>query len=335
MGQDDEEADSSPAEEADGSPAAPAEVATPTEEAAPAEPAVNPATLTWEETWDKGFALYREGRYDEAIPFLERALELEPKDPTVRAYLAECYRRTGDDERAAGFSATADDSGADCDGDCDGECDGDGDCDCDGECDCDCDDECDEDCDCDENCDCDGDCDEDCDCDCDCDCDEDCDDEDEDEENCDGGSCSMGSSSTRAHRRLGAGVTLGSNARSVGLYMEILPVRFLAVEAGLGLGNLHTNFWWLQAAILPIDSPISPAVGIGLLGNGGLNFRANPVPWNDAEYHLNRVTPYVHVGAVLVTRRGFTLGFDFNGIITFDPSLPLVPWAGVKVGLML
>lgn len=251
------------------------------EPALPDEPAAEEtaATLGWEEAWDGGFALYREGRYAEAIPYLERALALEAADPTVRAYLAECFRRTGDLESAAALTTTeptaapalpeageASTAAANHD-------------------------------------------------------------------TPQGGPFTQ---SAREGRHFGLGVTLAGNALSVGFYVEVEPIPYLDFQAGLGLGDLHTLFWWVQGAVLPLDMPISPSIGVGLLGTMGLDFHIEAyMPRGTVEYYMNRVNPYVHVGVVLVTRPGFTGAFELNGIFTGDPTFPIAPWIGVRLGFLI
>jgi len=283
MAQEEASAEETPAEEAPAEEApaddAPAEEA-PAEEAAETAPAPDdPAALGWEAAWDGGFALYREGRYAEAIPFLERALSIEAADPTVRAYLAECYRRTGDFERAATLTAHApvaepaaeQPAGAPA-------------------------------------------------------------------ETAESDPIARGplGEPVRAGRHFGLGVTLAGNALSVGFYVEVEPIPYLDFQAGLGLGDLHTLFWWVQGAVLPLDMPISPSVGVGLLGTMGLDFHIEAyMPRGTVEYYMNRVNPYVHVGAVLVTRPGFSAAFELNGIFTGDPTFPIAPWVGVRFGFLI
>jgi hypothetical protein len=282
---------------AEAAPAA-AEEAPAAAEEAPAEEALpDVSALSWEEAWDGGFALYRAGQYAKATAYLERALELEPADPTVRAYLADCYSRTGDAARAAELSQPLTEP------------------------------------------------------------------EPEPEmapaqavpaeeqpaaadtawpsrsyrrpHHDPPGSGPM-AQSVRKGKHFGMGLTLGGNALSAGVYFEGLPVRFLAVEGGLGLGDVHTFFWWLQAAVLPLDMPLSPAVGVGVLGTMGLDFHYQSSSHRgNLEYYMNRVNPYIHAGVVLVTRPGFTAAFDINGVITGDPSFPLAPWVGLRLGFLL
>ena len=243
-------------------------------------PAVDPTSaLSWEAAWDGGFALYREGRYAEAIPYLERALALEAADPTVRAYLAECYRRTGDLANAAALTDQAPAA------------------------------------------------------------------EPEPTAGSEASATSAGpveqrkgpfTQPVRAGRHFGLGVTLAGNALSVGFYVEVEPIPYLDFQAGLGLGDLHTLFWWVQGAVLPLDMPISPSIGVGMLGTMGLDFHIEAyMPRGVVEYYMNRVNPYVHVGVVLVTRPGFTGAFELNGIFTGDPTFPIAPWIGVRLGFLI
>lgn len=292
-----EEGESAQEDPAEAAPAAVEEAAEAPTEAAPAEEgAVDVSGLSWEEAWDGGFALYRAGQYTKATAYLERALELEPADPTVRAYLADCYNRTGDAARAAELSqplavtetveeapsevastgeqpATADTSWPS---------------------------------------------------------------RSYRRPHHDPPGSGPMAQSVRQGKRFGMGLTLGGNALSAGVYFEGLPVRFLAVEGGLGLGDVHTFFWWLQAAVLPLDMPLSPSVGVGVLGTMGLDFHYQSSTYHGGlEYYLNRVNPYIHAGLVLVTRPGFTAAFDLNGVFTGDPSFPLAPWVGLRLGFLL
>ncbi len=270
--------------------------AAPAQAAPDAEALPDVSSLSWEEAWDGGFALYRAGQYAEATAYLERALELESADPTVRAYLADCYSRTGDAARAAELSeplereplATTEPETV----------------------------------------------------------------EPTEEQPAAAdtawpsrsyhrphhdppGSVPM-ARSVRKDKRFGMGLTLGGNALSAGVYFEGLPVRYLAVEGGLGLGDVHTFFWWLQAAVLPLDMPLSPAVGVGVLGTMGLDFHYQSSSYRGSlEYYMNRVNPYIHAGVVLVTRPGFTAAFDINGVFTGDPSFPFAPWVGLRLGFLL
>lgn len=47
-----------------------------------------------------GWALYRLGRYNEAVPLLERAAMLQPHDPTINDHLGDAYWRVGRKEEA-------------------------------------------------------------------------------------------------------------------------------------------------------------------------------------------------------------------------------------------
>ena len=247
------------------------------------EPAADDVgSLGWEQAWDAGFALYREGNYGAAIPYLERALEAEPNDPTVRAYVSECYRRTGDAARAQEHAAMATQAR-----------------------------------------------------------------ERETEEE------TVAVEVTDYHREerepyqtpflqprrqgrhFGIGMALGGNALSVGMYVHYEPIPYVDLQGGLGLGDVHTFFWWFQASVLPLDIPISPSVGAGVLGTMGLDFHYRAyVPRGAVDYYMNRLSPYVHVGVLLVTRLGFTAAFDLNGVFTGDPSFPMAPWMGVRLGFM-
>lgn len=278
-------------EEAPGAPV-PDEAAEATAEEAPAAPdGPDTAALTWEQAWDGGFALYRAGHYADAIEYLERALELEPNDPTVRAYLADCYSRTGDEARAAELSAatqapdTVEASSSD--------------------------------------------------------------------EPAEHGNAAAYAPSHRRHhgqghgqaalrtvrkgRHFGFGLAIAGNALSAGMYFEGLPVQYLSIQGGLGLGDVHTFFWWVQASVLPLDLPLTPSVGMGVLGTMGLDFhyQRSTLRGDSIDYYLNRVNPYVHVGLVLVTFSGFTASFDINGVFTGDPGFPLAPWIGVRLGLLI
>jgi len=290
-----EEGEGAPAEE----PAATdEEVPAPAEEPAGEEPAAaeeapggpDTAALTWEQAWDGGFALYRAGHYADAIGYLERALELEPNDPTVRAYLADCYTRTGDEARAAELSAAAQG--------------------------------------------------------------EETVEASSSDEQVEHGAAAYAPShprpdssghgdsvmrSVRKGRHFGFGMTIAGNALSAGMYFEGLPLPFLAVQGGLGLGDVHTFFWWLQAAVLPLDLPLTPSVGFGVLGTMGLDFhyQRSTLRGQSIDYYLNRVNPYVHVGLVLVTFSGFTASFDLNGVFTGDPGFPLAPWVGIRLGFLI
>jgi len=127
-----------------------------------------------------------------------------------------------------------------------------------------------------------------------------------------------------------------NNTMSLGMYVEVLPIHFLAVQGGIGLDDVHTRFWWAQVAALPINGPFSPAIGIGVSGNFGLDYRHRD--WllpGVADYYLARINPYAHVGLVLVTRVGFTAAFEINAVITGDPTFPVAPRAGFRLGLLL
>jgi len=281
--------DEAPEETTEEAPPAPAAEGEPAADSAE-EPTAEPATeqveeptadeglsLSWEEAWDGGFALYREGRYAEAIPFLERALSLEAADPTVRAYLAECYRRTGDLEQAAELTTAAAETAAATDAETTGEA--------------------------------------------------------AVPERRPKGPFTQ---PVRAGRHFGLGVTLAGNALSVGFYVEVEPIPYLDFQGGLGLGDLHTLFWWVQGAVLPLDMAISPSVGVGVLGTMGLDFHVEAyMPRGMVDYYMNRVNPYVHVGVVLVTRPGFSGAFELNGIFTGDPTFPIAPWVGVRFGFLI
>jgi len=277
-----EEASEAPAEEAPADPA-------PVDETAGFSPG-DAGSMSWEQAWDSGFALYREGRHAQAIPYLERALSIEGDDPTVRAYLAECYRRTGDEARAAELlpqrPVAADDD--DDDDDDDGDDDGDDD-----------------------------------------------DDDDAAEEEDHDHFRQQVLRSTRRGKHIGFGVTLLNNATSLGLYVEILPVHFLSVQGGIGAGDLHTRFWWAQVAAIPIDGPLSPTVGLGVAGNFGLDYHYGDSLYPGfGDYYLARINPFAHAGVVLVTRFGFTGAFEFSAIVTGDPTFPVAPRAGFRLGLL-
>ncbi len=252
---------------------------------------VDVSTLTWEKAWDSGFAMYREGRFDEAVPYLRRALDLEPDDPTVRAYLGECYRQVGDEAAATALreveveaevevvveqtEVETDDEeaehhehggGGGCGGDEKGAC----------------------------------------------------------------GSCCGG---PRSGKHLALGLTLAGNALSLGMHVDVYPVPFLSVEAGIGLGDTHTYFWWGHVAAVPLNKTLSPSVGVGALGTIGLDFHYQAfLPGGDVDYYLNQVNPYVHLGVVVMSKMGFTGAFDLNLVITGDPNRPVFPWPGFRLG---
>ena len=253
---------------------------------------VNVDELSWEQSWDTGFALYREGSYTEAIPYLQRALELEPQDPTVRAYLAESYRQIGDEEAAARFAVAGAEAEAEAETETETETEAETEAET-GE-------------------------------------------EVVVEVEVDGDKAHGCGCSGRCCRHLGFGLALAGNAHTVGAYVDGRPLRFLSIQGGLGAGDGHTMFWWLQAALVPMKGPISVSLGAGLLGNAGLDFHYRArLPAGILEYYLPRLNPYVHLGVEFVTRLGFSFGFDLNGLFTFDSSVPFAPVAGLRLGVLL
>ncbi len=289
--------------EGEGKPVPEGEV-TESEGAGAAADEVDIESLSWEQSWDTGFALYREGAYAEAIPYLQRALKLEPQDPTVRAYLAESYRQIGDEEAAARFAVEAGDTESETENETETETETES--------------------------------------------------ETETETGADGRPteeevvvevevdgdhghrCGCGRRCVRCGRHLGFGLALAGNALTVGGYLDGRPLRWVSIQGGVGAGDGHTLFWWLQAALVPMKGPISVSLGGGLLGNAGLDYHYRArLPAGTLEYYLPRLNPYVHLGVEFVTRFGFAFGFDLNGLFTFDSSVPFAPVAGLRLGVLL
>ena len=63
--------------------------------------ACNEKDNPWTESYDQGTACLSDGKFEEAIPFLEEALALAPEEPGIYSALAAAYAGTGDTESAA------------------------------------------------------------------------------------------------------------------------------------------------------------------------------------------------------------------------------------------
>lgn len=63
----------------------------------------DPTKPDWRVISARGTVMAKQGKYDEAVPFYERALTLSPNNPTVMNNLAMAYAMTGDPKKAEGI----------------------------------------------------------------------------------------------------------------------------------------------------------------------------------------------------------------------------------------
>ncbi len=137
---------------------------------------------------------------------------------------------------------------------------------------------------------------------------------------------------------MGLGFIGAGPAMTFGLYLELMPVEFVAVTGGWGAFTVVNQTWFVEARALPVRGLWTPYVGFGwggeLVSPASTADGGNPgsLLWRDPEDPLRRTYPYLKAGAMRVQGNGFSV--QVGVLLLFDgpQHIPVVPWPDIRVG---
>lgn len=144
--------------------------------------------------------------------------------------------------------------------------------------------------------------------------------------------------SFREGRHIGFGFVGGGPAVTGGLYVEAMPVQYVAITGGWGWFFMVNQTFWGEVKAMPVRGEWTPVFGAGVAGevvsqaSTADDGAPGPRLWRAEEDPLGRAYPFIRLGAMRMHETGVTLQLSL--LIAFDGPghVPLIPWPDVRVG---